>query len=78
MVMVKVTVNYLEGVEDPEAITILKNLSDLGYRDVEGLKISKVYELKIKGSKQKAMKVAKEISETILTNPVIQEYDMSD
>ncbi|MDS0256419.1 phosphoribosylformylglycinamidine synthase subunit PurS [Thermoplasmatales archaeon AK] len=35
-------------------------------------------ELKIKGSKQKAMKVAKEISETILTNPVIQEYDMSD
>ncbi|MEM0158683.1 MAG: phosphoribosylformylglycinamidine synthase subunit PurS [Thermoplasmataceae archaeon] len=78
MPVVRVTVRYHDGVEDPEALTILKNLSDLGYSDIENVRILKVYELKINGTKQKAKKVAKEISETILTNSVIQEYILSD
>lgn len=67
-----IKVEYLPGVEDPEALTILKNLNILGYGSVKSVETSKSYELNIDGSASEARKIAEDVAEKILTNPVIQ------
>ena len=76
MPVVVIKVEYLPGVEDPEALTILKNLNILGYGGVKSVQTSKSYELNIEGSEAEAKKIAEDVAEKILTNPVIQKYSI--
>ncbi len=76
MPVVVIKVEYLPGVEDPEALTILKNLNILGYGSVKTVQTSKSFELDIEGSAAEARKTAEDIAERILTNPVIQQYSI--
>ncbi len=73
MTVIRVEVTYRKGVEDPEAITITRNMKILGYSSIGNISISKTYEITIDGSED-AEKVVREISEKILSNPVIQSY----
>ncbi len=77
MVKVKIYVEYKENVEDPEALTVKKSLSLLGFEGIENVKISKVYELEIKGNKNSAKKKALEICDKLLVNPVIHKYEVN-
>ena len=70
----RIEVTYRKGVEDPEAITVARNLKILGYSSIRNVNISKTYELTIEGSEQDGEKIAREISEKILSNPVIQSF----
>lgn len=70
----RIEVNYRKGVENPEAVTVLKNLKILGFDKVTGVQVSRIFELDIDGTEDSAEKTAREISEKILSNPVIQEY----
>ncbi len=74
MPKVRIEVSYLEGVEDPEALTIFKNLKNLGYNSVDSLKVIRVYELDI--SDRDYEKVAKEIGENLMVNPVIHKMEV--
>ncbi|MCL4315145.1 MAG: phosphoribosylformylglycinamidine synthase subunit PurS [Candidatus Thermoplasmatota archaeon] len=74
MARFRIEVNYRKGVENPEAVTVLRNLKILGFEDVTDVHVSRIFELDIKGSREVAEKTAREISERILSNPVIQEY----
>ncbi|MEM0157021.1 MAG: phosphoribosylformylglycinamidine synthase subunit PurS [Thermoplasmataceae archaeon] len=76
MPVVVIKVEYLPGVEDPEALTILKNLNILGYGSVRTVQTSKSYELDIEGSAAEVRKTAEDIAGRILTNPVIQKYSI--
>ncbi|MGC8585238.1 MAG: phosphoribosylformylglycinamidine synthase subunit PurS [Thermoplasmata archaeon] len=77
MVKVKIYIEYKEGVEDPEALTVKKSLSLLGFEGINSVKISKVYEMEIEGNKNSARKKAVEICEKLLANPVIHRYEVN-
>lgn len=74
MPVVRVDVEYLQGVEDPEALTILKNLNVLGYKNVKSVRTVKSYEFSMDGTETDSLRAADEIASKILTNPVIQKY----
>lgn len=74
MPKVRIEVSYLEGVEDPEALTIFKNLRNLGYNSVKSIRVNRVYELEIEGNEY--LDVAKNIGENLMMNPVIHKMDV--
>lgn len=78
MVKLKVMVKYLSRVEDPESITILNSLRTMGYKDIRSLSISKTYEFNLDGNANKPLETIEEISKKVLTNPVIQEFSISE
>ncbi|MHB8396455.1 MAG: phosphoribosylformylglycinamidine synthase subunit PurS [Thermoplasmataceae archaeon] len=73
---VRVEVSYLPGVEDPEAITITKNLHILGFDGIKSVKISKVYEFDVPDRKRSG-EVA-EVARKLLCNEVIQGYNVKE
>jgi phosphoribosylformylglycinamidine synthase len=75
---ISVSVKYLSGVEDPEALTIKKNLDILGFNGIEKLAISKTYEFELEDDQEDKRKMIEEIASRILTNPIIQSYTLSE
>lgn len=73
---IKVEVSYLPGVEDPEAITLTKNLRVLGYKTVKSVKISKVYEFDLAG--REGREQVHEIAKKLLCNEVIQDFHVKE
>jgi phosphoribosylformylglycinamidine synthase PurS subunit len=73
---ISITVKYLEGVEDPEALTIKKNLDILGFKGIEKLVISKTYEFELSGKASENRRMVEEIASRILTNPIIQSFEI--
>ncbi len=65
----RIEIRYKEGVEDPEAVTILKNFNILGYKGIKDVKTSKVYYIDADDRDE-----VSEITSKILANPVIQTY----
>ncbi len=74
MVRIGVEIEYLPGVEDPEALNIGKNLLILGFDRVKHVSIRKTYVLDIDGDRQHAESTAKDIAEKLLVNKIIQNY----
>lgn len=74
MPKVRIEVSYLEGVEDPEALTIFKNLKNLGYNSVNSLRIMRVYEMDISDADYE--KVAEDIGNNLMINPVIHRMEV--
>ena len=71
---IRVEIKYLPNVEDPEALSIKRNLSMLGYSGIDDVKTYKIYEFTTLINEEDSMRQIQDISENILTNPVIQEY----
>lgn len=78
MVLVRVEIKYLNGVEDPEAVTIQKNLRILGYDAIKSVKSVKVYDLEISDQEKDPVSTARELAEKLLVNPVIHQYDIKE
>lgn len=78
MARISVEIKFLPGVEDPEALTIQKNLKLLGYGGVKGVRTSKTYEFEIDEKSSDPKKVVTEIAEKLLANPVIQSYTIQE
>ncbi|PYB68096.1 phosphoribosylformylglycinamidine synthase, purS protein [Thermoplasma sp. Kam2015] len=67
----RVEIRYKEGVEDPEAVTILKNFNILGYKGIKDIKTSKVYYIEATDESE-----VYEVTKKILANPVIHTYSI--
>ena len=76
MVRIRIEISYLEGVEDPEALTLQHNLGVLGYDSIDRTRIMKIYELSFSEDEHTAMGMAKAIAENLLINPVINKYEI--
>ncbi|MEM0156041.1 MAG: phosphoribosylformylglycinamidine synthase subunit PurS [Thermoplasmataceae archaeon] len=74
MPRVRVEIEYLEGVEDPESETILRNLKIIGFENLSSVRISKSFEFNINGNRDDALLSVKEIADKLLYNPVIQRF----
>ncbi|MCL6090607.1 MAG: phosphoribosylformylglycinamidine synthase subunit PurS [Candidatus Thermoplasmatota archaeon] len=78
MVRISVEIKYLSGVEDPEALTIQKNLQLLGYGDIKKVRTSKTYEFEVSDDSSDAVSTVRKIAEQMLANPVIQSYTIKE
>ena len=68
----------LAEVVDPEGETIQAGLRDLGYAGVSKVRAGKLIELDIEAaSKAEAVNLANNMSERLLANPVIEQFEVS-
>jgi phosphoribosylformylglycinamidine synthase PurS subunit len=72
-----VTVNLKSGVLDPQGQTIGRALSDLGFRNVVGVRTGKLFRLEIDAeTESEARQVAEEAASRLLANPVIESFEI--
>ncbi len=74
MARVRIEIRYLKGVEDPEALTIKKNLKILGFKSLESINTVRSYEVEFSEETDDPIEEARKMAEKLLVNPVIHEY----
>ena len=73
---VQVTVGSLPGVADPEGRTIERALSALGFAGVDSVRVGKVITFRLEAADEAEARAAvEEMSERLLSNPVIERYE---
>ncbi len=74
--VVKVTLK--EEVLDPQGKAVLSVLKSSGYNNVRGVRVGKYIELEIETGKNTVLieNEVKEISEKVLSNPLIENFDI--
>ena len=74
---VRILVTPKPGVLDPEGRAVQKALLDLGYAEVEDVQTGKVLLLELAADDpERARTLAREMSEKLLANPVIETYEI--
>lgn len=77
MFLAKITVKFKKAVKNPEAQTLETLLTRLEVNEVKGIDCAKVYEIKIDAkTKSDAQKTAEEIAGKILSNPIIEKFEV--
>lgn len=74
MARIRIEIRYLKGVEDPEALTIKKNLNILGFSSVDSINTVRSYEIEFSSGTPDPVSEARKMAEKLLVNPVIHEY----
>ena len=75
--LVKIYVSYKKGVLDPQGKAVLESLKSLGYKEFENVRVGKYFEITIDDNiKDKSVieTKIKEISEKVLSNPIMEVY----
>ena len=74
---VRVRITPKEGVLDPEGRAVQRALGDLGYAGVHDVRMGKLIELELDAaSPEEARRLATEMCEKLLANPVIEQYEL--
>ena len=74
---VTVTVRPRAGILDPQGEAVRRSLQGLGYAAAD-VRAGKVFDLDLDvGDVREAMKVAGQIAEQVLSNPLIEEFDVA-
>ena len=74
---VTVTVRPRAGILDPQGEAVRRSLQGLGYA-ASDVRAGKVFDLDLDvGDPREAMKVAGRIAEQVLSNPLIEEFDVA-
>ena len=77
MFLAKVYVTLKPTVNDPQGITVLGGLKNMGYDSVAEVRVGKFLEVKIdETDPELAGIIANEICEKLLANPVIEQYSV--
>lgn len=71
-----VFVRLKEGVLDPQGITIHKALKQMGYDDFKSVRSGRFFELEIDSDTNEIDRKIKEVSEKLLSNPVIENFSV--
>lgn len=71
---VSLRVEYRQGVEDPEALTVANSIKKLGFESVKSLKIVKEYIFEIDSRNPK--EELERLSSQLLVNPVIHSFSL--
>ena len=73
----KVIVKLKDSVLDPQGQTILHALHEQGYNTLKNLRAGKIFFIEIEeNSKESAEKLLSEIAHKVLSNPVIETYEV--
>jgi len=72
---VRIVVSLKDSVLDPQGQTVKNALHQLGYDSIKDVRQGKVFELELEGmSPEEAERVIPEISDKVLTNPIIEKF----
>jgi phosphoribosylformylglycinamidine synthase subunit PurS len=72
---IKVYVLFKESVLDPQGQTVKNALHTLGYDFVKEVRQGKIFEIEVDNiSEEEAWKIAPEISDRVLANPIIEKF----
>lgn len=75
MFEVRIYITLKESVLDPQGMTILKSLKDLGYHQVENVRMGKFLQLWINETNPEVIKtMTDEMCKKLLVNEVIETY----
>lgn len=74
MTKVNVYVTLRESVVDPQGTAAKQALQNLGYNEVENVRIGKLIELELDGTATEIDTRVKEMCEKLLVNRVIEDY----
>ena len=67
----------LKDLLDPQGKAVIKGLGNLGFNNVEDVRVGKNITLQIEaGSAEEARKIAEEASKKLLANPVMEYYEI--
>jgi len=73
----RVYVSYKDTVLDPQGKTVRNALRSLGYDDVADVRQGKYFQIELKDmSREQAEKILKEMADKILSNPVIEKFEI--
>lgn len=77
MFLAKVYVTLKPTVNDPQGITVLGGLRNMGYGSVSEVRVGKFLEIRIDETERgQAERIANEMCEKLLANPVIEQYSV--
>jgi len=72
---IKVYVLFKESVLDPQGQTVKNALHTLGYDFIKDVRQGKIFEIEVENiSEEQARKIAPEISDRVLANPIIEKF----
>ena len=74
MKKVKVYVTLRESVLDPQGSAVMGSLHNMGYEEVQDVRIGKFLELQLTDAERDVDTAVKEMCEKLLTNTVIEDY----
>lgn len=74
MKKVKVYVTLRESVLDPQGSAVMNSLHNMGYDEVQDVRIGKFLELQLNDAERDVDTAVKEMCEKLLTNTVIEDY----
>ncbi|MDP8239563.1 MAG: phosphoribosylformylglycinamidine synthase subunit PurS [Candidatus Hatepunaea meridiana] len=72
----RVYIRLKPAILDPQGKAVLHSLQQLGYDEVKSVRIGKLIELEIDNSDPDVMKRIQELSHKILTNPLMETFDI--
>jgi len=74
---ITVTVTLKKDVLDPQGKVVSKTLTNMGYNNIINVRQGKYFEIEIDESdKQKSKEVVEEICKKLLTNTIIEDYNI--
>ena len=74
---ITVTVTLKKDVLDPQGKVVSKTLKNMGYNNIINVRQGKHFEIEIDESdKQKAKEIVEEICKKLLTNTIIEDYNI--
>lgn len=71
---VQVFVSLKPSILDPQGRTVERALSHLGHENVSSVRVGKLVELIMEGERSAVEAQARELAETVLSNPVMESY----
>ncbi|HEY6955893.1 MAG TPA: phosphoribosylformylglycinamidine synthase subunit PurS [Flavisolibacter sp.] len=75
---IQVKVMPLKELLDPQGKAVMTGLGNLGFRNVDNVRIGKSISLEVEAaSKEEAKQIAEEASKKLLANPVMEYYEIS-
>ena len=76
MYLAKIKITLRKSILDPQGKAVEHSIKSLGYDNVEDTRIGKYIELRISASsEEEAKKIVKEVSDKLLANPVMEDYE---
>ena len=73
----RISVRLKPVILDPQGKTVLRAAKQMGYDEISSVRIGKLIELEIEtNDKAKAEKKVEEISHRLLTNPLMETYEV--
>jgi len=76
--MARVYVSLKPGVADPQGQTIKQALNDIGFPQIEQVRVGKFFDISCAGDPGTIKAVMDKISRKVLANPVIEEFSIEE